>query len=312
MKKKPGLLKTKNRPFQTWPLHLMLLPGVILVFLFSYIPMAGLVMAFQDYDIFLGKDAMFKSEWVGFQNFIDLWNMGEPVRVIWNTVKIAFLKLIIGFIVPIIVSLLLNEVTKSWFKRGLQTIIYMPHFLSWVLLAGIVRQLLSADGVVNMQLLPMLGLEPVPFLTSNSYFVPTIVATDVWKNFGFGTVIYLAAISGIDPTIYEAAEIDGANRWQRVWHVTLPGMKSIIVLQLILSLQNVLNAGFDQIFNLYNPQVYATGDIIDTWVYRMSFQATTPAYDLSTAVGLFKSVVSLIFIATSYWAAKKFAGYEIF
>lgn len=310
--KQVGLLRRKSKAFQTWPLHLMLLPAVILVFVYSYIPMAGLVMAFQKYNIFLGKDAMFLSEWVGFQNYIDLWNMGEPARVIFNTVKIAFLKLSIGFFVPIIVSILLNEITKNWFKRTIQTVIYMPHFLSWVLLAGIVRQLFSAEGAVNTQLLPMLGLDPIPFLTSNNCFVPLLVATDIWKGFGFGTVIYLAAITSIDPTLYEAAEMDGANRFKRIWHVTLPGMVPIIVLQLILSLQNVLNAGFDQIFNLYNPQVYPSADIIDTWVYRTSFMSQTPSYELSTAVGLFKSVVSLIFIATSYWAANKYAGYEIF
>ena len=304
--------KKKRKAFHTWPLHLMLIPGALVVFVYSYIPMFGLVMAFQDFDIFLGLEAFWKSDWVGFQNFVDLWNMGEPLKVIGNTVTISLLKLVCGFGVPIVVAILLNEVRKSWFKRGVQTIIYMPHFLSWVLLAGIIQQLLAPDGTVNQALGNLLGIDSIPFLTSNSLFVPMLVITDIWKNFGFGTIIYMASITGIDPALYEAAQIDGASRWKHTLHVTQPGMRPIIVLQLILSLQKVLNAGFDQIFNLYNVQVYETADIIDTWVYRMSFQSTTPMYDMSTAIGLFKSVVSLIFIASSYWLAHKFADYEIF
>ena len=304
------LLKTKT-VFQTFPLHMMLLPGVLVVFLYSYLPMFGLVMAFQDFDIYLGLEAFWKSKWVGFENYINLWKMGEPVRVVLNTVRISFFKLLFGFLVPIVVALLLNELQAKKFKRSIQTIIYMPHFLSWVLLAGILRQLLGADGIVN-NFFASMNMAPVQFLTDNKTFVPMLVMTDVWKGFGFGTVIYLAAITGIDPALYEAAQIDGANRWKQTKHVTLPGMRPIIVLTLILALQNVLNAGFDQIFNLYNPMVYQTADIIDTWVYRMSFQSTTPMYDISTAIGLFKSVVSFIFISTSYWLAYKFADYEIF
>jgi len=296
----------------TKPLHLMLLPGVILLFIYSYLPMAGVVMAFQKFDIYLGLEAFWKSKWVGFDNYITLLKMGDPVMVLRNTVVIALLKLIFGFFVPIIVALMLNEIRKSILKRTVQTIIYLPYFLSWVLLAGVMRQLLSMDGVLNTFLVNAIGIEPVPFLSSNTYFVPTLILTNIWKEFGFGTIVYLAAISGVDPALYEAAIMDGANRWKQTIHVTLPAMVPIVVLTLVLSLQNVLNAGFDQIFNLYNVKVYPTADIIDTWVYRISFESKTPMYSLGAAVGLFKSVVSLIFIGTSYHLAYKYADYQIF
>ena len=301
----------RNGIARTLPLHLMLLPAVAVILIYNYVPMAGIVMAFQDFDIYQGVQAFWKSEWVGFDNYRSLWSSGEMTRVVLNTFRISFFKLAAGFLVPIVVAVLLNEVRTKWLKRGIQTVIYMPHFLSWVLLAGIIRQLLANDGLVN-QLILQLGGEMVPFLSSNKAFVPMLVFTDIWKGFGFGTIVYLAAITGIDPALHEAAKVDGAGRWKRIWHVTLPGMRPIIVLQLILSLQNVLNAGFDQIFNLYNVQVYETADIIDTWVYRMSFQSTTPMYDMSAAVGLLKSGVSFVFISVSYWMAKKFANYEIF
>ena len=296
----------------TKPLHLMLLPGVILLFIYSYLPMAGVVMAFQKFDIYLGLAAFWKSKWVGLDNYITLIKMGDPVLVLRNTVVIALLKLACGFLVPIIVALMLNEIHKSAVKRTVQTIIYLPYFLSWVLLAGVMRQLLSMDGVLNIFLINSLGMNAIPFLSSNEYFVPTLILTNIWKEFGFGTIVYLAAISGVDPALYEAAIMDGANRWKQTINVTLPAMVPIIVLTLVLSLQNVLNAGFDQIFNLYNVKVYPTADIIDTWVYRISFESKTPMYSLGAAVGLFKSVVSLMFIGTSYHLAYKYADYQIF
>lgn len=303
--------RRKNQLFGIKSLYAMLIPGIIVVFIYNYIPMLGLVIAFQDFNIYLGVEALWKSEWVGFQNFIDLWNMGDPARVVWNTLRISALKLVFGFPVPIIISILLNEIHSKYFKRGVQTIIYLPHFLSWILLAGIFRQILATDGIMN-QIVGLFGGEPVNFLTNNNTFVPMLIITDIWKGFGFGTIVYLASITGIDPNLYEAAQIDGANRLKQTLYITLPGMIPIIVLQLVLSLQGALNAGFDQIFNLYNVQVYQTADIIDTWVYRISFLSSTPMYDLSTAVGLFKSVVSTILISTSYWLAYKTVGYEIF
>jgi putative aldouronate transport system permease protein len=304
--------KKKGYRISTKPLHLMLLPGVIILFIYSYMPMAGVVMAFQKFNIYLGLEAFWKSKWVGLENYAQLLKMGDPVLVLKNTVVIALLKLVCGFFVPIIVALLLNELRRPVLKRSIQTVIYMPYFLSWVLLAGVMRQLFAMDGVINNFIMKVLEGAAVPFLSSNDYFVPVMVATNIWKEFGFGTVVYLAAIAGVDPSLYEAAIMDGANRWRQTWNVTIPAMLPIIVLQLVLSLQNVLNAGFDQIFNLYNAKVYKTADIIDTWVYRISFESKTPMYSLGAAVGLFKSVVSLFFIATSYYLAYKFADYQIF
>jgi putative aldouronate transport system permease protein len=301
-------LGVKRRKKINWPLHLMILPAVILLFIYSYIPMFGIIIAFKDFDILLGKRAIFDSAWVGLQNYKELMDMGI-MNVLYNTIFIAFLKIFTMFFIPIIVAVSLNEVTKSLVKRSVQTVIYMPHFLSWVILAGILKTILSENGLVN-SILNTMGVDNISFLSSNSWFVPTIIVTNIWKEFGFSTIVYLAAITSIDPGLYEAALIDGANRWKQTLHVTLPGMKPIIVLTLILSLQGVLNAGFDQIFNLYSVPVYQTGDIIDTFVYRVSFGQAM--YDIGTAVGLFKSIVSTIFISLSYWMAYKFANYEIF
>jgi putative aldouronate transport system permease protein len=302
-----GVLVRRKRKIN-WPLHLMILPAVILLFIYSYIPMFGIIIAFKDFDILLGKRAIFDSAWVGLQNYKELMDMGI-MSVLYNTIFIAFLKIFTMFFIPIIVAISLNEVTKTLIKRSVQTVIYMPHFLSWVILAGILKTILSENGLVN-SILNSVGIENIPFLSSNKWFVPTIILTNIWKEFGFSTIVYLAAITSIDPGLYEAAIIDGANRWKQTIHVTLPGMKPIIVLTLILSLQGVLNAGFDQIFNLYSVPVYQTGDIIDTFVYRISFGQAM--YDIGTAVGLFKSIVSTIFISLSYWMAYKFANYEIF
>jgi putative aldouronate transport system permease protein len=231
-------------------------------------------------------------------------------QVVWNTVFIAAMKILAGIIVPVTVALLLNEVQNRTFKRSVQTIIYLPHFLSWVILAGIFLDILSpSEGVVN-RLLGQLGLEPVFFLGDEKVFPFTLVATEVWKSFGFGTIVYLAALTGIDPVLYEAALADGAGRWRRMYHITLPGISSTVVLLSTLSLGNILNAGFDQVFNLYGPLVYKTGDIIDTLVYRTGL--VNNQHGVATAVGLFKSLVALLLIGVSYKLAQKLADYRIF
>lgn len=290
------------------PLHLMLLPGVLLVLIFSYVPMAGIVIAFQK---FIPARGLFGNQkWIGMGNFEFIFSMPNALPVIRNTVVIALGKIIGGMVVPIGVSLLLNEVRQSRIKRTVQTIIYFPHFISWIVMAGIMVDLLSpSTGIIN-QLIRFLGFDPIFFLGSNRYFQGTMIATDIWKSFGFGTVIYLATITGIDPTLYEAAAIDGATRVQQTWHVTLPGMRMIIVLMTVLNLGNVLNAGFDQIFNLYSPAVYETGDILDTFIYRIGLMEYQ--FGPATAMGLFKSVISMILISSSYWAAWKFFDYRIF
>jgi len=290
-----------------WPLHLLILPGLILVIIYNYIPMLGLVMAFQKFIPALGITG---SKWIGLDNFRYLLDLPNIWQVLWNTVYIAVMKIIVGLIVPITLAILLNEIIHERFKKFVQTMIYLPHFLSWVILGGILIDILSPNnGIVN-QVIKAFGFEPIFFLGDNDWFPFTVVLTDQWKEMGFNTIVYLAAITGIDPTLYEAAKLDGANRLRQTWHVTLPGMLPIIILLMTLSLGNVLNAGFDQIFNLYSPAVYESGDIIDTFVYRLGL--VEAQYSVATAVGMFKSVVSLVLISVSYWMAYRFANYRIF
>ncbi|OME77119.1 protein lplB [Paenibacillus sp. FSL A5-0031] len=289
------------------PLHLMLVPGILLLIMFHYIPMAGIVIAFQN---FIPAKGFFDSKWVGWNNFEFMLQMPGIGQVLWNTIFIAFLKIIFGQVAPIVTALLLNEVRKSSIKRSVQTLIYLPHFLSWVILGGILIDILSpSQGLLN-EVISWFGMEPLFFLGNDKLFPYVLVVTDVWKEFGFGTIVYLAALTSINPTLYEAAIMDGAGRWKQTIHVTLPGMLPIIVLLATLGLGGVLNAGFDQVFNLYNPLVYRTGDILDTFVYRLGL--IDAQYAVATAVGLFKSVVSLIFVGASYWLAYRIAGYRIF
>ncbi|SFT20858.1 putative aldouronate transport system permease protein [Paenibacillus sp. BC26] len=291
----------------TLPLHLMILPGLILILIYSYGPMLGLVIAFEKFKPAIG---VINSKWVGFDNFRYVMEMPESKQIVWNTILIAIMKIIAGLIAPIVTALLLNEVRKEVFKRGIQTVVYLPHFLSWIILGGILIDILSpTSGIVN-QVLGWVGIEPIYFLGDNNWFRYVLVATDTWKEFGFNTIVYLAALTSINPTLYEAAIVDGAGRWKQTLHVTLPGMAPIIILLMTLSLGNVLNAGFDQVFNLYSPQVYETGDIIDTFVYRIGL--IDAQYGVATAVGVFRSVVSLLSISLSYYLAYRFANYRIF
>ncbi len=270
--------------------------------------MAGIVIAFQK---FIPAKGLFGNQkWIGLDNFryvLDLPNFGS---VVWNTIAIAVMKIILGLVIPIIFAILINEVTNNGLKRSIQTLIYLPHFLSWVVLGGILIDILSPSGGIVNGLIKLLGFEPIFFLGDNKWFQGTMVFTETWKEFGYGTIIYLAAITGIDPSLYEAARIDGANRWKQILNITLPGMRMVIVLLMVLSLGNLLNAGFDQIFNLYSPPVYESGDILDTFVYRIGL--LDAQYGVATAVGLFKSVVSFTLISVSYFCAYKFADYRIF
>ncbi|MCR8656344.1 ABC transporter permease [Paenibacillus endoradicis] len=296
-----------NKKLQEIPFHLMLIPGVVLTIIFSYVPIAGIVIAFQKFQPAKG---IFNSKWIGFDNFEYMLNMPNFTSVLWNTVFIAIIKIIAGLIVPIVIALLLNEVANAFFKRTVQTIIYFPHFLSWVILGGIVVDILSpSSGIVN-QFLGYFGIKPIFFLGNESWFPYTLVISDTWKNFGYGTIVYLAALTAINQQLYEAAVVDGANRWQQTWHVTLPGMMPIITLMTVLSLGDVLNAGFEQVFNLYSPMVYSTGDIIDTFVYRIGL--IEAQYGVATAVGLFKSIIAFVLIVWSNKLANKYAGYRVF
>ena len=289
------------------PLHLMILPALILLFVFAYVPMFGIVMGFEKY---VPAKGILGSKWIWFGNYIYLYNLPDTFKVLFNTVYIASMKIIAGLIVPVMFALLLNEVRKQFIKRAAQTIIYLPYFLSWIILSGILLDILSpSQGIVN-HLLTAFGIKPIFFLGNEKWFPYIIVISDVWKNFGFNTIIYLAALTSIDPTYYEAAVIDGAGRWKQTLYVTLPGIMPIVVLMTTLSLGNVLNAGFDQIFNLYSPVVYSTGDIIDTMIYRLGMKEAQ--FGVATAAGFFKSVVSFIFVTVSYKLADKYAGYRVF
>ncbi|WP_208629929.1 ABC transporter permease subunit [Paenibacillus ferrarius] len=285
----------------------MLIPGLAAILIFSYYPMAGAAIAFQK---FIPTKGLFHSKWIGLDNFRYVMELPDFYQVLWNTVYIAIMKILAGLVIPIVVALLLNEIRKEAMKRFMQTLIYLPHFLSWVILSGILLDVLSPKtGIVNAGL-QGLGIEPIFFLGDNRWFPFTLVISNEWKEFGFSTIVYLAAILGINPALYEAARVDGAGRWKQTLHITLPGMAPIIVLLATLSIGNVLNAGFEQVFNLYSPIVYQSGDIIDTFVYRIGM--IDAQYGVATAVGLFKSLVSLILISTSYFLAYRFANYRIF
>ena len=300
--RKPGRFR-KELPF-----HLMLLVPVIIVFVYMYLPMGGLVIAFQK---FIPAKGLFGDQkWVGLGNFELLLKNPQALPALRHTVLLAAWKLVLHLLIPVTVSILLNEVRSTAFRRTTQTLIYLPHFLSWIILGGILIDLLSPSGGLVNRFLALFGIKPIFFLGDNRWFRFTLIFTDGWKEFGFGTIVYLAAITNIDPTQYEAATIDGANRFQRMVHVTLPNMRMIIVLMMVLSLGNVLNAGFDQVYNLYSKQVYSTGDIIDTFIYRLGL--IQQQFGQSTAMGMFKSVVSTFFISVSYFCAYKFADYRIF
>ena len=308
MGKKKGTTKKgwKQEVAHNWPLYVMILPSFVLAVIFCYIPMGGLVMAFQDYKPWLGISG---SQFVGMDQFKQIFMFKESYQAIINTLIIAVAKIIFGLIVPIVMALLLNEVKNVGLKKGIQTLVYLPHFLSWITVAGMLRDILGLDGIVNA-FLQKLGMDPIFFLGESGMFRQIVVLSDLWKGFGFGMIVYLAAISNIDQSLYEAAEMDGANRWQQTLHITIPGIMPMIIVMATLSLGNVLNAGFDQIFNLYSPLTYSTGDIIDTYVYRQSL--VNGQYSFGTAVGLFKSGVGLLLTAIAYKLAYKFAGYRIF
>lgn len=293
---------------RNWPLHIMLIPAVVLTIIFAYIPLGGTVIAFQDFKPWKG---IFGSTWVGWDNFINIFDQQYSVQVISNTVIISFLKLLAGLVAPFIFALLLNEVQKSAFKRAVQTFVYLPHFLSWVILGGILIDMLSVDGgMVNRILQTVFGIDPIFFLGDGNWFRGTIVVTHIWKEFGFGAIIYLASLAGVNPNLYEAAVVDGANRWKQTIHITIPSIMPITIVIAALSMRGILNAGFDQIFNLYNPLVYSKADIIDTYVYRVALVDGNMGF--GAAVGLFKSAIGMMLIIISYKLASVFANYRIF
>ena len=286
--------------------HAMLLPGMILLVIFSIIPMFGIIIAFQK---FVPAKGIFRSSFVGLHNFELLFLYPAARQVIWNTVIIAVAKIILGIIIPVTFAILLNELRSMRYKRIVQTIVYLPNFLSWVILAIMFNNLFSYNGMIN-KLMGLMGAEAKMFMVNNASFRGIIIGTDIWKTFGYGAIIYLAAISNIDPNVYEAAAIDGANRYQKILHIVLPSISQTIVLMATLALGNILNAGFDQVYNMYSPLVYETGDIIDTYVYRMGLEKMQ--FSFGTAVGLFKSAVSFVLLLSAYKLAERYANYTLF
>lgn len=296
----------KRRRSQSIYYHTMVLPGMIFILIFGYIPMFGLVMAFQD---FVPAKGFLKSEFVGIKHFKYMITLPDIGRVIGNTLIIAAGKIVLGMLLSISFAILLNEIWNKYLKKTVQTIVYLPHFLSWVVLASVVVNLFNVDGSIN-QILNSLGVERINFLGSNDVFRKLIIGTDVWKEFGYNSVVYLAAITGIDAGLHEAAAIDGASWWKRVWHITIPGMMPIILLMTAMNLTTVLSAGFDQIYNLYSPIVYETGDILDTYIYRIGLIGRQ--YSFGAAVGLCRSLVALVLLAGANKITEKLTGQSIY
>lgn len=305
---KTHLLEFKKQ-FQ---LQSMVIPGIIFLIIFAYIPMYGLIISFQDYQI---GDAMGFSKWVGLKNFIDFFTDPNFFNVMRNTICISFLKLLIGFPAPIIFAVMINEVKGKLFQKSVQTISYLPHFISWVAVSGIVIQFLSPDGGLINQILIGLHLikEPILFLGKEQYFWGILVGSDLWKEIGWNAIIYLAAITAIDPALYEAASIDGAGRLRKIWDVTLPGIRPVIAILLIMSVAGILNAGMEQILLLTNngsSGIQDVSEIIDTYVLKMGIRELR--FSFATAIGLFKSLVAVMLLLSANKISAKTTGESLF
>lgn len=287
-------------------LYLMMIPGLAFLILFKYVPMYGLTIAFQDFNIFAGITG---SEWVGWANFQKLLGSSEFYQVFTNTLLISIYKLVFQFPIPILFAILLNEMRSMFVKRIIQTVIYLPHFLSWVVVSGLFVSILSTPGGLLNQVIQALGGEPIAFMMEKSFFRSVVVTSNIWKDAGYGAIVYIAAISGIDQEIYEAARVDGAGRIRQIIHITIPGLASTIVLMFILRLGQLLNAGTEQILMMYNPVVYEVGDVIGTYVYRMGIGKMD--YSFSTAVGLFESVVGFILLMSGNFLCRKLVNRSI-
>lgn len=299
--------RLKQEIYKARFLYLMLLPGIIFYIIFLYGPMPGLILAFKKFNFVKG---IFGSSWIGFENFRAVFSEPSFYRAFKNTIIISFSKIIFIFPVPIIIALMINEIRMKKFSKTIQTIYTFPHFLSWIVISGIVINLLGSNGAVNKFLL-VLGMEPKRLLADATIFRPMLYFLDAWKEAGWSSIIYLAALTTIDPGLYEAADIDGATRMQKIRHITLPNLYSMITILLILQIGQVMNAGFMQILNLYNPTVMSTGDILDTYVYRITFQRP-PDFGYSTAVGMFKSVINFTLVFFADRLAKKMGQTGIF
>ncbi len=306
MKKKGGTLKYLR---QNYDLYLLLVPALVYVLIFHLLPMFGILIAFKDYNMFQVPGNPFlsilESPWAGFKYFEQVFKRPEFLQAFANTLIISVYKIIFTFPLPIIFAVFLNEVRSTKFQKGLQLIVYLPHFLSWVVIYGIFVSFLGSTGVIN-SIITGMGLEPVSFLMDSTKFRGILVISDAWKEIGWSSIIYFAAIAGLDQECFEAADVDGATRMQKIWYITVPSLLPTIVLMLIIRIGNIMNAGFDQIFVFYNPTVYDVADIIGTYVYRMGLGKLE--FSTGTAVGLFNSVISMILVLSSNFIARKATG----
>jgi len=301
-KRKSGTLTGASQKYY-WA---MVIPGLLLVLLFEYGPMFGVVMAFQDY---VPAKGIAKSAWVGLKHFRSILSIPDCWEVLRNTLIISFGKILGTMLVAMSFAIMLNEIRQKWLKKATQTIVYLPHFLSWVIMAGVIKNILGSDGLLNA-LLENWGMEPLSFFGSNKLFRPLVIGSGIWKEFGYSSVVYLAALTNVDPGLHEAAAMDGASWWNRVWHITIPSIMPVVLVVAAMNVGRVLNAGFSQVYNLYNPLVYETGDIIDTYVYRIGLVGRN--YSFGTAVGLMKSAIGLILMVSMNEFCKKFADRRIF
>jgi putative aldouronate transport system permease protein len=306
----PILKPKKNKKWidfkRDWQLHILLVPALLCLIIFKYTPMYGLIIAFQDFNIFAGISG---SDWVGLANFKKLFTSPEFLNVLRNTLLISIYKIVFLFPIPIILAVLLNEIKNTIFKKSVQTVIYLPHFLSWIIVSGLFINILSINGGIVNNIIEKIGGQPILFFMEPKLFRGLLVLTEGWKEVGWGTIVYLAAITGIEQEQYEAARIDGANKFQQIKSITLPGIAPTIVLMFILRLGSLLEAGTEQIMAMYNPVVYNVSDVIGTYVYRVGLG--TSDYSFSTAVGLFNSVVAFILVVGGNYLCRKFLDRSI-
>ncbi|WP_309119145.1 ABC transporter permease subunit [Paenibacillus sp.] len=294
-------IRIRKKVWKSRYMYLFVLPGLLYFLIYKYLPLLGSVIAFKDYSVFRGFQ---NSPWVGLKHFERIFDNPEVVQVLVNTLVLSFLQIAFAFPAPILLALMLNEVRLEWVKRIIQSVVYLPHFLSWVVVVGVVTIFLRGEGLVNNLLGLWFGIESIPFLQMPGLFKPLLVLEVIWKETGWSTIIFLAALAGVNPELYEAAVADGAGRLRRIWHITLPAIRSTVVILLILRLGSVLDNGFEQVFLMLNPYVMDVGNVLDTYVYYKGIEQSD--FSFATAVGLFKSVVGLILVIAANRLAKKF------
>jgi putative aldouronate transport system permease protein len=290
----------KRRFKQNVPLLIMFLPVVLFYLIFKYAPMVGTIIAFKDYNFY---DGVFHSPWVGMKNFHKLFNTPNTVKIIRNTLTLSGLQIFVGFPFPIVLAILLNEVRKLWFKKITQTLVYLPHFFSWIIVGGIMLSVFAIEGPINHLIQGIVG-KPISFLYTQSSWITIFVGSSIWKDMGFNAIIYMATMSAIDPALYESASIDGASKWKQTLYITIPGIAPTMVLLFILSMGRVMEVGFDQVFIMQNPAVKDVAEVISTYIYKVGLQGAQ--FSLTTAMGLFESVVSFVLLLTVNAIARRY------